>query len=90
MYGTNSGLTHEALGYTVEDHEFRRAVNWNMSWTGGAGALYSTAEDLYRWNEGVFNGKVLSEASLKAALTPVKPRKTRRIIRGMDTVTAGV
>lgn len=45
-----------------------------MSWAGGAGAIYSTVEDLYRWNEGVFNGRVLDAASLKAAFTPVNER----------------
>jgi hypothetical protein len=43
-----------------------------MSWAGGAGTLYSTVEDLFRWNEGIFNGRVLDAASLKAAFTPVK------------------
>ena len=43
-----------------------------MSRAGAAGNLYSTVEDLMRWNEGVFGGKVLSEESLKAAFTPVK------------------
>jgi hypothetical protein len=43
-----------------------------MSWAGGAGTLYSTVEDLFRWNEGIFNGLVLGVASLKAAFTPVK------------------
>jgi hypothetical protein len=40
-----------------------------MSWAGGAGAIYSTVEDLFLWNEAVFNGKVLSEKGLKAATT---------------------
>ncbi len=48
-----------------------------MSWAGGAGALYSTVEDLFRWNEGVFNGKVLTQASLKAAFTPVKTEENK-------------
>jgi CubicO group peptidase (beta-lactamase class C family) len=65
-------LAHEALGYAYENGHFSPALNWNMSQAGGAGALYSTVEDLYRWNEAVFGGKVLSEASLKAAFTPVK------------------
>jgi CubicO group peptidase (beta-lactamase class C family) len=70
-------LTHEALGYGYEDGKFNRALNWDMSWAGGAGAIYSTVEDLYRWNEGVFNGKVLNEASLKAAFTPVKTKENQ-------------
>ena len=69
-----AGLTleHEALGYQFNGNKFTNALNWDMSWAGGAGALYSTVEDLFRWNEGVFGGKVLREASLKAAWTPVK------------------
>src|SRR5262249_40865523 len=65
-------LEHEALGYSYEGTNFTNALDWDMSWAGGAGALYSTVGDLFRWNEGIFNGKVLKEASLKAAWTPVK------------------
>lgn len=63
-------LTNEAKGYTKTNGEIVKALNWDMSWAGGAGNLYSTVEDLYKWNEAVFGGKVLSEASLKTALTP--------------------
>src|SRR5262249_13472221 len=62
-------LPHEALGYIFTNARFTRAPNWDMSWAAGAGALYSTVEDLHRWNEAVFNGKVLREASRKAAFT---------------------
>jgi len=72
VYRADLGLPHEALGYSLGTNGFTRALNWDMSWAGGAGALYSTVEDLYRWNEGVFNGQVLDAASLKAAFTPVK------------------
>jgi CubicO group peptidase (beta-lactamase class C family) len=61
---------HEAYGYAYEGGQPKKALNWDMSRAGGAGALYSTVEDLYRWNEAVFNGKVLSPESLKAAFTP--------------------
>jgi len=70
-------LEHEALGYSFEKGEFKRALNWDMSRAGGAGSLYSTVEDLNRWNEGVFNGRVLGEKSLKAAFTPVKTRENQ-------------
>ncbi len=65
-------LKFEAIGYSFEDGRINKALDWNMSKAGGAGALYSTVRDLYRWNEAVFNGKVLNESSLKAAFTPVK------------------
>ncbi len=64
-------LDHEAKGYTRENGEYKVALDWDMSWAGGAGALYSTVVDLFKWNEAVFNGRVLKDESLKAALTPV-------------------
>ena len=71
VYRTGLALEHEALGYQFESGKFNKALNWDMSWAGAAGALYSTVEDLYRWNEAIFTGKALSDASLKAAWTPV-------------------
>jgi CubicO group peptidase (beta-lactamase class C family) len=64
-------LDKEAQGYTNNTGKYEPALNWNMAWAGGAGALYSTVEDLYKWNEAIFNGKVLQDKSLKAALTSV-------------------
>ena len=37
-----------------------------------AGALYSTTEDLLRWEQALFAGKVLSAESLKKMTTPFK------------------
>jgi CubicO group peptidase (beta-lactamase class C family) len=39
-----------------------------------AGALYSTTEDLLKWERGLFGGKVLSAASLQKMTTPFKER----------------
>ena len=77
VYRKGLHLPHEALGYQYTDGKFSRAKDWDMSWAGGAGAIYSTVEDLYRWNEALFNGKVLTPASLKAAFTPVKTRENK-------------
>ncbi len=55
-----------------EDGRITRVPAWNLSRVTGAGDIVSTVGDLFRWNEALFNGKVLSEASLKAAFTPVK------------------
>ena len=43
-----------------------------MSWAGGAGALYSTVGDLFRWNEALFGGRVLKPASFKAMTSPLQ------------------
>jgi hypothetical protein len=64
----------EACG-AWENGQVRKALNWNMSRAGGAGALYSTVDDLDRWNEALFGGRVLSDASLKAATTPALIRE---------------
>jgi CubicO group peptidase (beta-lactamase class C family) len=66
---TGRPVPGQALGYACEDGTVRRAVEWDLSRLVGAGSLYSTAGDLHRWNEAVFNGEVLSPASLDAAFT---------------------
>ncbi len=65
-------LEHEAIGYSYANGESHKALDWDMSRAGGAGALYSTVGDLFLWNEAVFNGKILKPASRLAAFTPVK------------------
>lgn len=60
-----------ARGYSWNAGKFEPALDWDMSWAGGAGALYSTVGDLFRWNEALFGGHVMSEASFRAAITPV-------------------
>ena len=72
VHTSTAVLKHEATGYGYAGGKPTKAINWDMSRAGAAGSLYSTVEDLMRWNEGVFGGKVLSEESLKAAFTPVK------------------
>jgi CubicO group peptidase (beta-lactamase class C family) len=77
VYHAGAALEQEALGYQFEGGKFTNALNWDMSWAGGAGAIYSTVEDLYRWNEAIFGGKALSEASLQAAWNPVVTEESK-------------
>ena len=71
IYQTNLVLGNEAYGFSIENGKITKAQNWDMSWAGGAGAIYSTVKDLNTWNEAVFGGKVLKDESLKAAFTPL-------------------
>lgn len=64
-------LENEAYGYAFRRNKYHKAINWNMSWAAGAGAIYSTVYDLYLWNEALFNGQVLDMSSLDLAWTPV-------------------
>jgi CubicO group peptidase (beta-lactamase class C family) len=65
-------LKNEAKGYMKPGGKYERALNWDMSWAGAAGALYSTVGDLFLWNEALYNGKVLNDKSFADALTSVK------------------
>lgn len=71
------GLAHEARGYAPNDKKdgktgWKPAIDWHMSQAGGAGELYSTVGDLYRWNEAIYHGRVLRPESQKKAFTPLK------------------
>lgn len=72
MHEATGQMKLEALGYAFERGGFSQALDWDMSWAGGAGALYSTVGDLYRWNEAVFGGRVLKEATRRTAFTPAR------------------
>jgi CubicO group peptidase (beta-lactamase class C family) len=71
VHSPGINLENEAIGYQYENGDIEPAVDWNMDFAGGAGNLYSTVIDLYKWNKAVFNGNVLSEASKQMAFTPV-------------------
>ncbi len=76
MHDGRKILKHEALGYSWEENQLVKALNWNMSRAGGAGALYSTVGDLQRWNQALFGGQVLSADSLKKAFQVVDVSKS--------------
>ena len=67
VYHAGMSPTGEAFGYSYTNGAVRRAVNWDMSKVATAGELYSTAHDLYLWNEALFNHRLSSDASLKEA-----------------------
>jgi CubicO group peptidase (beta-lactamase class C family) len=74
VYRNGDVLLHDATGYAQNGETIERARDWDMSRAGGAGALYSTVEDLARWNDALFGGRVLNKASLDAAWSPVATR----------------
>jgi CubicO group peptidase (beta-lactamase class C family) len=82
VYHNASPPPGAAVGYSFKGGRFERALDWDMSWAGGAGALYSTVGDLCRWNEGIFGGRVLNARSLEEALQPVVTVENRNEQRG--------
>jgi len=72
-YDSNSEIIpRRASGYTPGPEGPRNAGYVHMSVPFSAGALFSTAEDLLRWEQGLFGGKILSAASLAKMTTPFK------------------
>lgn len=72
-YDSNSAvIAHRAIGYTPGPGGLVNAGFIHMTVPFSAGALYSTTEDLLKWEQGLFGGKVLSAASLARMTTPFK------------------
>lgn len=70
VHSSHLKLENEALGYSYQNDSVTKAINWDMSRAGGAGSLYSTVEDLFKWNEALYSGEILSKESVTAAFTP--------------------
>ena len=65
-------IVHRASGYRPGPGGPSNAPYLDMSLPYAAGALYSTSEDLLRWERALFGGKVLKPASLEKMTTPFK------------------
>ncbi len=66
----NDDLAQPAQGYQMTPGGPRQAVETDSSWASGAGALYSTTHDLYRWEQALAGSRLLSAASEEAMFTP--------------------
>jgi CubicO group peptidase (beta-lactamase class C family) len=72
-YDSNTAvIPHRAEGYTRRPKGLEHAGYIDMSIPFSAGALYSTTEDLLRWEQGLFGGNLLSAVSLQKMTTPFK------------------
>jgi len=72
-YDSNSAIIpRRARGYSMGPSGILNASYVDMTTPLSAGGLYSTTEDLLRWEQALFGGKVLSAASLAKMTTPNK------------------
>lgn len=69
---TGTILKQRAAGYVTGAGGLTNAAYLDMTIPHAAGALYSTVEDLYLWDQGLYGGKLLTQKSLDAMLVPVK------------------
>ncbi len=75
----NSGYDHpelilknRAYGYHLEGDNLVNAPFLDMSRAHAAGALYSTVEDLFLWDQSLYTGKLVSNKSLAEIFAPFK------------------
>src|SRR5262245_31874359 len=72
-YDSNTAIiAHRASGYMPSPKGPVNAGYIHMSIPHAAGALYSTTEDLLRWEQALFGGKIVSAESLRKMTTPFK------------------
>ena len=84
-YDSNSAIMpRRAAGYSPGPAGLVNADFVHMTIPFSAGALYSTTEDLLRWNQGLFGGKLLSEESLSKMTTPFKGNYALGLGTGTD------
>ncbi len=65
-------LKHRASGYSTRTGALTNAPYLDMSIPHAAGALYSTVEDLYLWDQALDTEKLVKQKTLDAMFTPVK------------------
>ncbi len=65
-------LPHRATGYSLDGLEVRNSAYIDMSIPSGAGAMYSTVGDLFKWDRALYTDKLLTKESLEKMFTPFK------------------
>jgi CubicO group peptidase (beta-lactamase class C family) len=65
-------LKNRAAGYTLAGKNLENAEFIDMTVPGGAGALYSTVEDLYIWDRALYTEKLVKKPTLEKIYTPFK------------------
>ena len=70
MNNLDSVLKYRATGYKKANAGWKNAGYMSMEIPFSAGAMYSTVEDLYKWNKALHGGKMISDKSLSLMRTP--------------------
>lgn len=68
-----SVLKQRAAGYNIVGRTFVNAYYIDISNAFAAGDMYSTVEDLYRWDQALYSDLILSSESRAAMFTPHPP-----------------
>jgi CubicO group peptidase (beta-lactamase class C family) len=66
-------VPHRAYGHTCEKHTCRETDQSPTSATLGDGGIYTSIDDLVKWDRALREHTLLTEAEMRLALTPVQP-----------------
>jgi len=69
---SDSVLSFRTRGYSKEAKKIVNTGYIGMDWPFSAGVLFSTVDDLYKWDRALYGEKIISEASKKKMFTPGK------------------
>jgi CubicO group peptidase (beta-lactamase class C family) len=68
-------IPNRTSGYVRNDTQIKNAPYFDFSWAVGSGGMYSTIEDMYRWNRALYANqqKIASPESFKQLFAPHTP-----------------
>ncbi len=69
----SSSVTNRAYGYSSENGAWRRTDQSQTSAVLGDGGIYSSIDDLARWDAALYDSRLLSDESRRLAFTPITP-----------------
>jgi CubicO group peptidase (beta-lactamase class C family) len=72
LYDEHTILKHKAEGYIVQKDIFQNANGASFLNGYSAGGMYSTMEDLLKWDQSLYSTKLVSPASIEKLFTPFK------------------
>jgi D-alanyl-D-alanine carboxypeptidase len=87
--GTMTGDYFHGYWQRADSSGMEDVSTWNPSGAWTAGAIVTTAQDLLKWADGLFNGRVISFASLETMLTPVAPSTNYGLGLGLQKAEDG-
>lgn len=75
-------IANRASGYSFSNGKYRNAGFISMSTVYSAGALLSTASDLFKWHQALYNGQLIKKETFAKAITPYKFNNGRQVDYG--------
>jgi CubicO group peptidase (beta-lactamase class C family) len=68
-----SQIQNRAYGYAMENNRFMPSDQSLTSAVLGDGGIYSSVNDLFKWDQALYTDKLISQAMLKQAFTVISP-----------------